>query len=54
MLERNDAAMVWKRFRRRTFAPRRPAVFPEDAPLVVLTLLVLAGGIAFALAIFLL
>jgi hypothetical protein len=36
---------MWKRFRRRTFAPRRPAVFPEQWPLVVLTVLVLAASI---------
>jgi hypothetical protein len=35
---------VWKRFRRRTLAPRRPAVFPEQWPLVVFTLAILAGG----------
>jgi hypothetical protein len=27
-------------------APRRPAVFPEQWPLVVLSLLVIAGGVA--------
>ena len=37
---------MWRRFRRRSFAPRRPAVFPEQWPLVVFTLLVLALGIA--------
>ena len=46
--------MLWKRFRRRSLAPRRPAVFLEDVPLVVLTFLLLAGGIAFALVIFVL
>ena len=45
---------LWKRYRRRSMAPRRPAVFPEDVPLVVLTFLLIAGGIGLALAIFLL
>ena len=36
---------LWKRFRRRSMAPRRPAVFEEQWPLVVVTLLVLAFGI---------
>jgi hypothetical protein len=37
---------MWKRFRRRTLAPRRPAVFPEQWPLVVLTALVIVMSIA--------
>jgi hypothetical protein len=37
---------MWKRLRRRTFAPRRPAIFPERWGLVLVTLLVLAGGVA--------
>jgi hypothetical protein len=36
---------MWKRVRRRTFAPRRPAVFPEQWGLVVATVIVLLGGI---------
>lgn len=36
---------MWKRFRRRSFAPRRPAVFPEQWPLVVLTGIVVLMGI---------
>jgi hypothetical protein len=35
---------MWKRFRRRSFAPRRPAVFADEWPLLAVTLLVLAGG----------
>jgi hypothetical protein len=31
--------------RRRTFAPRRPAVFPEQWGLVLVTVVVLAGGV---------
>jgi hypothetical protein len=37
---------MWKRVRRRTFAPRRPAVFPEHWGLVLVTAIVLAGGVA--------
>ena len=45
---------LWTRYRRRSLAPRRPAVFPEDTALVVLSFLVLAAGIALAVAVFLL
>jgi hypothetical protein len=37
---------VWKRYRRRTFAPRRPVLFPEQWPLAVLTILTLVASIA--------
>jgi hypothetical protein len=37
---------MWKRFRRRSFAPRRPAVFPEQWGIVLVTVLAIAGGIA--------
>ena len=37
---------MWKRFRRRSFAPRRPAVFPEQWALVVLTAVVVIMGVA--------
>ena len=37
---------MWKRLRRRTFAPRRPAVFAEQWALVLVTALVVAGGLA--------
>jgi hypothetical protein len=37
---------MWRRFRRRTFAPRRPAVFPEQIGLVMVTALAIAGGVA--------
>ena len=40
--------MVWRRLRRRTFAPRRPVVFPEQWGLVLVTLLAVALGLAFA------
>jgi hypothetical protein len=36
---------VWKRFRRKTFAPRRPAVFPEQWGLVLVTAVAVALGI---------
>jgi len=37
---------MWKRVKRRTFAPRRPAVFPEQWGLVLVTVIALAAGIA--------
>ncbi len=37
---------MWRRFRRRSMAPRRPAVFPEQYGLVLVTALCLVGGIA--------
>jgi hypothetical protein len=36
---------MWKRLRRRTLAPSRPAVYPEQVGLLLLSLLVIAGGI---------
>ena len=36
---------MWKRVRRRTFAPRRPAVFPEQWGLVLVTTLAVVGGV---------
>jgi hypothetical protein len=39
---------MWKRFRRRTMAPSRPAAFPDQIPLVVLVALVLIASIALA------
>jgi hypothetical protein len=36
---------MWKRLRRRTFAPSRPALYPDQVGLVVFTLLALAAGI---------
>jgi hypothetical protein len=36
---------MWKRLRRRTFAPGRPAVYPNQVGLVIFTLAALAGGI---------
>lgn len=36
---------MWKRLRRRTFAPGRPAVYTEQIGLLVFTVAALAGGI---------
>jgi hypothetical protein len=36
---------MWRRLRRRTFAPRRPAVFPEQWGLVLVTALAIAFGV---------
>jgi hypothetical protein len=36
---------MWRRLRRRTFAPSRPAVFPDQIGLVVITLVAMAVGI---------
>ena len=38
---------MWKRVRRRSFAPRRPAVFPEQWGLILVVALAVALG-AFA------
>jgi hypothetical protein len=35
---------MWKRLRRRTFAPSRPALYPDQIGLLVLTLAAMAGG----------
>ena len=38
---------MWRRLRRKTFGGAgRPAVFPEQWPLVVITLIVILAGIA--------
>jgi hypothetical protein len=36
---------MWKRFRRRTFAPSRPALYPDQIGLLIFTLIALAVGI---------
>jgi hypothetical protein len=36
---------MWGRLRRRTFAPSRPAVFPEQWGLVLVTAIVVIGGV---------
>ena len=40
---------MWTRFRRRSMAPRRPAVFPEQIGLLVLSLLAIGLGVYFVL-----
>jgi hypothetical protein len=37
---------MWRRLRRRTFAPRRPLLFAEQVGIVLVTALCIAGGIA--------
>jgi hypothetical protein len=37
---------MWGRLRRRTFAPRRPALFVEQYALALLTALALVSGLA--------
>jgi hypothetical protein len=37
--------MVWRRLRRRTMAPSRPAVYPDQVGLVLITIAVIALGI---------
>ncbi len=36
---------MWKRLRRRSFAPRRPAVYMEEIAPLVITVFALAAGI---------
>ena len=36
---------MWKRLRRRTFAPSRPAVYADQIGLLIFTLIALAAGI---------
>jgi hypothetical protein len=36
---------MWKRLRRRSFAPGRPALYPDQIGLAFFTVLALAGGI---------
>jgi hypothetical protein len=36
---------MWRRLRRRTFAPSRPAVFPDQIGLLVITLVAMGVGI---------
>ncbi len=37
---------MWRRLRRKTMAPNRPVVWPEQWGLVLVTVLALVGGIA--------
>lgn len=36
---------MWRRLRRKTMAPSRPAVYPDQVGLVVFSLLAIGGGI---------
>jgi hypothetical protein len=36
---------MWRRLRRRTLAPGRPALYPDQVGLLVFTLIALAAGI---------
>jgi hypothetical protein len=36
---------MWKRLRRRTFAPSRPAVYPDQIGLLLFTVIALIAGI---------
>jgi len=36
---------MWKRLRRRTMAPGRPALYPDQVGLLVFSVLAVAGGI---------
>ena len=40
---------MWRRLRRRTMAPGRPAIFPDQYALAIVTALVLIGSIALVL-----
>ena len=36
---------MWRRLRRRTMAPSRPAIYPEQLGLLLLSLAAIGGGI---------
>jgi hypothetical protein len=36
---------MWRRLRRKSFAPRRPVIFPEQYGLVLVTVAVLIAGL---------
>jgi len=36
---------MWRRLRRRTLAPSRPAIYPEQLGLVLLSVAAIGGGI---------
>jgi hypothetical protein len=42
---------VWKRFRRRSFAPRSPAVYPDQWGLILVCGIVIVGGLVVAAAV---
>ncbi len=44
---------MWRRLRRRSLAPRRPAVFGPQWPLLAVTVLAVLVGVAFCLVVLL-
>jgi hypothetical protein len=36
---------MWRRLRRRTMAPSRPLMYPEQLGLVILSVIAIAGGV---------
>jgi hypothetical protein len=44
---------MWRRLRRRTMAPSRPAMYPEQLGLVLLTLAAIGVGVYLAVRVFL-
>ncbi len=38
---------MWKKLRRRTMAPSRPALYPDQVGLLICTLLAIGGGVYF-------
>jgi hypothetical protein len=40
---------MWRRVRRRTMAPRRPALFPQQYGLALVTAILLLGGLTMVL-----
>ena len=40
---------MWRRVRRRTMAPRRPALFPQQYGLALVTAILLLGGLVLVL-----
>ena len=40
---------MWRRLRRRTFAPRRPVLYPDQWPLALATVLILLLSIGLVL-----
>ena len=43
---------MWKRLRRRTLAPGRPVIYPEQLGLVLISIIVIVAGIWVAVRIF--
>jgi hypothetical protein len=43
---------MWRRLRRRSFAPSRPALYPDQLGLALLSLAAIAGGIYLVVRVF--